>query len=62
MNFDILRGEHVPKLPITDTNLSSGGLPSLVLTFFADSSVLNTPTTLISAALCVIEAINHATT
>lgn len=36
-------------LPMTDTNLSSGGFPSLVLTFFADSSDLNTPTTLMPA-------------
>ena len=33
-----------------DTNLSPAGFPSLAKTFFADSSDLNTPTTLIPAA------------
>ena len=46
---DIMWNQNLPTLPIMDTSLSSEGFPSLARTFFADSSDLNTPTTLIPA-------------
>ena len=51
---DITWSQNLPTFPIMDTNLSSAGFPSLARTFFADSSDLNTPTTLIPAASILI--------
>ena len=43
----IIEQKYLPTLPMMGTNLSSEGFPSLMRTFFDDSSDLNTPTTLI---------------